>query len=67
MTDPEGRAVVEVRDTGSGIPKSAMARIFDPFFTTKDVGIGIGLGLSICHTLVTGMGGEISAATEPGH
>jgi PAS domain S-box-containing protein len=66
-TDPEGRAVVEVHDTGSGISKSAMVRIFDPFFTTKDVGVGIGLGLSICHTLVTGMGGEISAASEPGH
>jgi CheY-like chemotaxis protein len=64
--DGAGRAVVEIRDTGAGIPASAMARIFDPFFTTKAVGVGTGLGLSICHTIVTAMGGEISAASEPG-
>ena len=65
-TDPEGRAVIEVRDTGTGIPESMIGRIFDPFFTTKAIGVGTGLGLSICHTLVTGMGGEISATSEAG-
>ena len=65
-TDVDGRAVVEIRDTGAGIPEALMSRIFDPFFTTKDVGVGTGLGLSICHTIVTGMGGEISAESEPG-
>jgi len=65
-TDPEGRAVVEVRDNGVGIPESRMSRIFDPFFTTQAVGVGIGLGLSICHAIVTGMGGEISVVSEPG-
>jgi PAS domain S-box-containing protein len=65
-TDAQGRAVVEIHDTGAGIPASLMARIFDPFFTTRAVGVGPGLGLSICHAIVTGMGGEISVASEPG-
>ncbi len=65
-TDPEGRAVIEVRDTGAGIPAAMRARIFDPFFTTKPVGVGTGLGLSICHTIVTSWGGTISVESEPG-
>ncbi len=65
-TDAEGRAVVEVRDTGPGISESAMNRIFDPFFTTKPVGIGTGLGLWICHNIVTSLGGEITAGNRPG-
>ncbi len=63
-TDAEGRAVIEVRDTGTGIPPAIVDRIFDPFFTTKSVGIGTGLGLSICHNIITGMGGQISVASE---
>ncbi len=66
-TDAQGRAVVEVRDTGAGIDDSVMPRIFDPFFTTKPIGGGAGLGLSICHTIVTGMGGEITVMSKPGH
>ncbi len=60
-TDADGNAVIEVRDTGLGIPPAVLARIFDPFFTTKPVGVGTGLGLAICHNIVTGMGGRISA------
>lgn len=66
-TDAEGKAVVEVRDTGPGIAPEALERIFDPFFTTRPVGVGTGLGLSICHNIVTGMGGEITVASRPGH
>lgn len=65
-TDAAGRAVVEVRDTGAGIPPDALERIFDPFFTTKPVGEGTGLGLSICHGIVTSLGGEIRVESAVG-
>jgi signal transduction histidine kinase len=53
------RVIIEIADTGAGIAQSDLDQIFDPFFTTKPVGQGIGLGLSICHAIVTGMGGTI--------
>jgi len=65
-TDVEGRAVAEVSDTGCGIPRDAQSRIWDPFFTTKPIGVGPGLGLSICHEIVTSMGGTIGVESEPG-
>lgn len=58
--DASGRVLVEVSDSGCGIPLDALERIFDPFYTTKDPGLGTGLGLSICHGLVSAMGGEIT-------
>jgi len=54
------KVVLDVSDTGCGIPKSVLPRIFDPFFTTKPVGKGTGLGLSICYGIVHKMGGEIT-------
>ncbi|WP_228558569.1 ATP-binding protein [Myxococcus sp. AB056] len=60
------RVIIEVRDTGMGMPPEVRARIFDPFFTTKPVGEGTGLGLSICHGIVTGFGGDISVESEEG-
>jgi two-component system, cell cycle sensor histidine kinase and response regulator CckA len=62
----EGRVVVEVSDTGAGIPPDVIGHIFDPFFTTKDAGTGTGLGLSICHSVVTKLGGEISVDSVVG-
>jgi two-component system, NtrC family, sensor kinase len=57
---------VEVRDTGCGIPSEQMKRIFDPFFTTKPLGIGNGLGLSVCQSIVEAHGGEIAVESEVG-
>jgi len=62
--DEGGWTVVEVSDTGAGIPPALRARIFEPFFTTKTVGTGTGLGLSICHGIVTSIGGEIEVESE---
>jgi len=65
-TDRSGHVVVEVSDTGPGIPEEILDRVFDPFFTTKPVGVGTGLGLWICQGIVTSLGGQISAESKPG-
>jgi len=59
--------VVEVTDTGIGIPEANLSRIFDPFFTTKPVGSGTGLGLSICYGIIDKMGGKIEVRSRVGH
>ncbi|NPC84743.1 PAS domain S-box protein, partial [Pyxidicoccus fallax] len=66
FTDAQGRAVVEVSDTGSGIAPEHLKRIFDPFFTTKPVGVGTGLGLSICHGIISVLGGDIQVESKLG-
>jgi len=58
--------VVDVADTGHGIPKADLQRIFNPFYTTKPVGKGTGLGLSICYGIVKKMGGEITVNSAVG-
>ncbi|MBZ0271900.1 PAS domain S-box protein [bacterium] len=64
--DGDGRVAIEVSDTGAGIPARALARIFEPFYTTKPVGVGMGLGLAICHGIVAGLGGEIQVESVVG-
>jgi nitrogen-specific signal transduction histidine kinase len=63
---PDGRVRVEIADTGVGIPGDVIGRIFDPFFTTKAVGEGSGIGLSICRSIVTSLGGEIAVESAEG-
>jgi len=65
-SDEAGRAVVEIRDTGHGIPPEILGRIFDPFFTAKQNGDGTGLGLAICDRLVKALGGTIDVESVPG-
>jgi CheY-like chemotaxis protein/two-component sensor histidine kinase len=65
-TDAEGRARIEVRDTGTGVPAQLAARIFEPFVTSKRLSEGTGLGLSICREVVTALGGEIGFEGAPG-
>ena len=61
-----GRVEVRIRDNGTGIPESHLAKIFEPFFTTKDTDKGTGLGLSLSHDIVRGHGGTLAVNSEPG-
>lgn len=65
-TDALGRAVIEVRDSGQGIRSEDLPRIFEPFFSTRRAGEGLGLGLSICQTTISALGGEITVESQPG-
>jgi signal transduction histidine kinase len=59
--------IIEIRDTGPGIPEAVQARLFEPFFTTKDVGEGTGLGLHISYTIVVHRHrGSLDVRSRPG-
>ena len=62
----ESNVYIEIKDTGSGIPKENLSQVFDPGFTTKGVGVGTGLGLSICYQIITDHKGEIKVESREG-
>jgi PAS domain S-box-containing protein len=61
-----GEAVLQVIDTGCGIPGTDLPKVFDPFFTTMPVGKGTGLGLSICYAIVQQHEGKIDISSQQG-
>jgi two-component system, NtrC family, sensor kinase len=62
----ESEAVVEISDTGKGMPEETLSKLFTPFFTTKPRGQGTGLGLSISRDIIHRHGGRIEVRSEPG-
>jgi signal transduction histidine kinase len=57
--------VIQVRDSGPGIPAHVMTRLFEPFYTTKEVGKGTGLGLAITYGIIQDHGGHVVASNHP--
>ena len=66
IADEMNHAVIEIRDTGIGIPEEIQEQIYDAYFTTKDATGGIGLGLAISHQIITAHKGKIEVKSKMG-
>ena len=64
--EQRARIVIEVSDTGTGIPPENMSKIYEPFFTTKEVGNGTGLGLAVCYGIISEHGGRLNVRSSVG-
>jgi signal transduction histidine kinase len=62
----DDRYYVSVLDNGTGMDEDTMKHVFDPFFTTREVGEGMGMGLSICHTIIANHGGKLTVDSADG-
>lgn len=62
----DAEVLIEVQDTGVGIPRAELTKIFEPFYTTKTQGRGTGLGLSICYGIVEDHRGRLEVESQPG-
>jgi len=65
-TDARGWTAIEVSDSGVGIPATVRQHVFEPFSTPRPTGRGSGLGLSVCHGIVTSLGGQIDLRSDEG-
>ncbi len=61
----DGHWIVTVADSGSGIAPQHVGHLFDPFFTTKEVGVGLGIGLSLSEGIIRDIGGSMQAENGP--
>jgi len=68
VTDESGQKFIKIclRDNGIGMDEEVLSKVFDPFFTTKEPGRGTGLGLSVVHSLIQGMKGNVTLESTPG-
>ena len=66
FTRPDGHAQVEIADTGAGMSAEVQARLFTPFFTTKPAGVGTGLGLWLCQSIVEKLQGRLELESAVG-
>jgi two-component system NtrC family sensor kinase len=66
ISEKQEQVLIDISDSGCGIPDDELDKIFEPFFTTKERGKGTGLGLSVSYGIIQQHSGEISVASQPG-